>query len=79
VASRQRDITQPQARAIYAADRTIGGIRWWSTYESLWTHVTLFDRAARRLRVAAVRRLAVDDADVAAAADWLALPGRRGM
>ena len=78
VASRQREVTQPQARAIFTSDRTIAGIRWWSTYESLWAHVTLFDRAARRLRVASVRRLAVDDADVVAAADWLALPGRRG-
>ena len=78
VASRQREVTQPQARAIFASDRTIAGIRWWSTYESLWTHVTLFDRAARRLRVASVRRLEVDDVDVVAAADWLALPGRRG-
>jgi hypothetical protein len=76
VATRQRDVTQPQARAIYTGDRTVAGIRWWSIYESLWTHVTLFERAARRLRVAAVRPLTVDDPDVGAAADWLALPGR---
>ena len=78
VASRQRDVTQPQARAIYTSDRAVAGIRWWSTYESLWAHVTLYDRATGRLRVASVRRLSIDDVDVVAAADWLALPGRRG-
>jgi hypothetical protein len=78
VASRQRDVTQPQARAIYTGDRAVAGIRWWSTYESLWTHVTLFDRAVRGLRVASVHGLAVDDLEVVAAAEWLALPGRRG-
>jgi hypothetical protein len=78
VASRQRDLTQPQARAIYAGDRGVAGLRWWSTHESLWANVTLFDRAARRLRLTSARVLTIDDAEVVAAADWLALPGRRG-
>jgi RES domain len=77
VATRRRDVTQPQARAIYQAHANALGLRWWSTYESLWMHVTLFDRATRRLKLQSVRALDVDDAVVREAADWLALPGRR--
>jgi hypothetical protein len=77
VATRHRAVTQPQARAIYKAHGTALGLRWWSTYESLWMHVTLFDRAARRLRLRSVRALDVDDAVVREATDWLLLPGRR--
>lgn len=61
VASRQRRITQPQALAMYERHRQAAGLRWWSTYESTWAHVTLFDRAARRLRVKTVRALALGD------------------
>lgn len=74
VATRQRDVTQPHARALYheGAD----GIRWWSTFESLWANVTAFDRAAPRLRLGAVRRLSADDAAVREAADFLGIaPG----
>jgi hypothetical protein len=77
VATRQREVTQPQARAIHQAHRAAAGLRWWSTYESLWMHVTVFDRAARRLRVHSVRALDVADPAVRDAADWLALPGQR--
>ena len=76
VASRHRDVTQPQARRVYMRHPAAAGIRWWSTYESMWMNVTLFDRAARRLRLASVRPLAVDDLVVTEAADWLALPRR---
>jgi hypothetical protein len=77
VASRHRDVTQPQARSIYQSHRGSAGLRWWSTYESLWMHVTVFDRAARRLRLRSIRALDVDDAAVREAAAWLALPDRR--
>ena len=77
VATRQREVTQPQALALYQAHHEAAGLRWWSTFESLWMHVTVFDRAERRLRLQSVRALDVDDADVREAADWLALPGRR--
>jgi len=71
VATRRRDVTQPQALGLYR--RGAAGIRWWSTFESLWTNVTVFDRVADRLRVGEVRRLGVDDATVREAADVLGI------
>ena len=58
VATRRREITQPQALAIHR--RGADGIRWWSTFESLWANVTLFDRAARRLRVVEIHEARLD-------------------
>ena len=55
IATRRREVTQPQALAIY--DRGADGLRWWSTFESSWINVTLFDRVAARLRVGDVRAL----------------------
>jgi len=55
VATRRREITQPQALALHEGGAD--GIRWWSTFESLWTNVTLFDRGVRRLRVLGVAPL----------------------
>ena len=71
VATRQRSVTQPQALALYRMGAS--GLRWWSTFESLWTNVTLFDRATPRLRVADVRRLRPGDADVHDAAELLGI------
>jgi RES domain-containing protein len=71
VATRQRDITQPQARVLYEAGAD--GIRWWSTFEALWANVTVFDRAAPRLRLAVVRPLSAEDAAVREAADFLGI------
>ena len=70
VATRRREITQPQALDLYRGGKE-AGLRWWSTYEALWANVTLFDRAARRLRVASVSALSVDHANVAEAAELL--------
>src|SRR2546428_491178 len=71
VATRRRDLTQPQALGLYR--RGAAGIRWWSTFESLWTNLTVFDRVADRLRVREVRRLGVDDPAVREAADVLGI------
>jgi hypothetical protein len=46
---------------------------WWSSYEALWTSVTLFDRAATQLRAQSVRALTIDDAAVVDAADFFGL------
>lgn len=70
VATRRRRVTQPQALEVYRT-ATAAGIRWWSTYESLWANVTLFDRAAPRLRIVGVERLSVDHAAVGEAAELL--------
>jgi len=71
VATRHRHVTQPQALAVYRAGAS--GLRWWSTFESLWTNVTLFDRVTPRLRVSAVRRLRPGDAEVHDAAELLGI------
>lgn len=68
VATRHRDITQPQARALHARHPGAAGLRWWSTYEALWMHVTVFDRAAGQLRLKQVRALTIDDPTVVEAA-----------
>jgi hypothetical protein len=73
VATRRRDVTQPQARALYAQQRHAAGLRWWSTHEALWTNVTLFDRAAPRLRAVSVRALSLDDPAMGEAAEFLGL------
>jgi len=73
VATRHREITQPQARKLYERHRAAAGLSWWSTYEALWVNVTLFDRAAPELRVDSVRALALDDPAVIAAANFFEL------
>lgn len=73
VATRSRSVTQPQALALYEESRRIDGIRWWSTYESAWMNVTLFDRAMSRLKVSSVRELPTTDPLVIEAADFLGL------
>ncbi|HJQ85819.1 MAG TPA: RES family NAD+ phosphorylase [Candidatus Binatia bacterium] len=70
IATRHRDVTQPQARRLHEAHPDAAGLRWWSTFESLWANVTIFDRAASRLRVRAVRELTLDDPYVVRAADF---------
>ena len=73
VATRDRAITQPQARTLYERDPSIAGLRWWSTFESLWANVTFFDRAQRLVRLLSVRALTIDDHAVAEAADFFGL------
>ena len=73
VATRARDVTQPQARALHEQHVDVAGLRWWSSYEAQWANVTLFDRAARQLHVEAVRTLTLDDSAVVDAADFFGL------
>jgi hypothetical protein len=73
VATRARDVTQPQARTLYERHPAAAGLRWWSTFEAQWLNVTLFDRAAAEVRLVSARTLAVEDEEVAAAADVLGL------
>ena len=67
-------MTQPQALAIHEAGAD--GIRWWSTFESLWANVTVFDRAARRLRVVSVAVLAAVDPPLREALELLGIAAR---
>jgi hypothetical protein len=73
VATRHRDVTQPQALALYRGHRFAAGLRWWSTFEALWPNFTIFERAARRLRLREVRGISVDDPAVVEAAAFLGL------
>ena len=73
VATRDRSITQPQARVLYDAHAGAAGLRWWSTYEATWINVTLFDRAASDVRVRSVRALSLEDPLVVEAADLFGL------
>jgi hypothetical protein len=73
VATRRRDVTQPQARTLFERHSAAAGIQWWSTYESEWLNVTLFDRAAHQLSVHSVRTLTIDDPAVLEAAEFFAL------
>lgn len=76
VATRRRDTTQPQARLLYTRHPHVAGLRWWSTYESLWMNVTLFERAATLLHVRSVRALGIEDPAVVEAADFFGLRAR---
>jgi hypothetical protein len=68
VATRQRKVTPRDARILYERRPAAIGIRWWSTFESLWINVTLFERALPRLRLASIRPLEAGDALVTDAA-----------
>jgi hypothetical protein len=74
VATRRREVTQPQALALYR--QGADGVRWWSTFESLWRNVTAFDHAAQRLRLATVRSMVLEDVAVREAADFLGIAPR---
>ena len=73
VATRDRSLTQPQARRLFEQHPRAAGLRWWSTYESLWINVTLFDRAARSLRVQDVAPLTLEHPVTVEAAHRFAL------
>ncbi len=73
IATRSRSITQPQALDLYRRHRDAAGLRWWSTWEALWANVTLFDRAAARLRVASVYELTLEDPNLLQAAELFGL------
>jgi hypothetical protein len=73
VATDDRTLTQAYASDLHARHSDVAGLRWWSTFESLWANVTLFDRAEPLLDVADVQRLDVGDDVVREAAEFLGL------
>jgi hypothetical protein len=73
VATARRARTQEDAARLFDAHPETAGLRWWSTLEGSWINVTLFDRAAPKLSVRAVRPLAASDDDVREAARFLGL------
>lgn len=73
VATGHRAVTQAHAIRLFERHSAAAGLRWWSTLESSWLQVTLFDRALGALSVRQVGTLAVDDAAVVGAAAYLGL------
>jgi hypothetical protein len=73
VATGERAMTQAYAADLFGRAPGTAGIRWWSTLESLWANVTLFDRAAPSLRLESVSSLSAGDEPVRRAADFLGL------
>jgi hypothetical protein len=73
VATGRRSVTQGYAVAQFERHPEAAGLRWWSTLESSWIQVTLFDRAVGALTVHEVRTLTIDDQTVIAAAALLGL------
>lgn len=71
VATRRRALTQPQALAMHESGAD--GIRWWSTFESLWANVTLFNRGASHLRLVGVAVMTPDDGAVREALELLGI------
>jgi hypothetical protein len=73
VATRDRGVTQPQALAFYRAHPDAAGLKWWSSWEALWGNVTVFDRAARSLRLVDVQELTLESPIVLEAAEFFGL------
>jgi hypothetical protein len=74
VATNERSLTQIQAGELFERHPRAAGLRWWSTFESLWANVTLFDRAESILAVGDVKALEMGDDVVREAAEFLGLP-----
>jgi hypothetical protein len=73
VATRHRNVTQPQALALHQRHPQAAGLKWWSAFEASWINVTLFDRASSSLTVRSVRALTLADPVVVEAADVFGL------
>jgi RES domain len=78
VATNMRVVTQAQAERIFDERPDVLGLRWWSTLEASLINVTLYDRAAARLRFTHAVPLTLSHPSVVEAAELLGLtPARR--
>ena len=73
VATHERGRTQADAATLFTRHPDALGMRWWSTFESQWPNVTLFDRASSDLVVKETTPLALTDEVVEEAAAFLGL------
>ncbi len=73
VATSRRAVTQAYALQLFERHRDAAGLRWWSTLEASWIHVTLFDRALGSLEPLGLRQLTLSDETVVVAATHLGL------
>ena len=73
VATRAREVTQPQALELYRRHAGAAALGWWSTFESRWPNYTVFDRSAGALRLVEVCRLELDDPALVEATELLGI------
>lgn len=73
IATRRRAVTQGYAERLFDAYPEAAGLRWWSTLESSWINVTLFERAIGSVHAGEPERLTLDHPAVAEAAELLGL------
>ena len=73
VATHDRIATRAYAERLFDSHPDAIGVRWWSTIESSWINVTLFDRGLRRIRAGAAEPLTLDHPAVVEAAEFLGL------
>jgi hypothetical protein len=73
VATGVRERTQADAASLFERHERAVALRWWSTFESQWANVTLFDRADGSLSVRRTSPLDPDDDVVEEAAAFLGL------
>jgi hypothetical protein len=73
VATRRRAVTQGQAARLFEKHARAAGLRWWSSLESLWINVTLFDRAESMVAAGEVETLTPGSEPVREAASLLGL------
>jgi hypothetical protein len=74
VATRRRGVTQADAAELFDRHPEAAGLRWWSTLESSWLNVTLFDRvSAAGFELTDTRVLSTTDDAVREAASLLGL------
>jgi hypothetical protein len=73
VATGARTITQAYAMRLFDEHPSVAGLRWWSTLEAGLLNVTLYDRAARRVRLGEVDLLTLEHPAVREAAELLGL------
>jgi hypothetical protein len=73
VATRRRSLTQAQAARLFETHEQAAGLRWWSSLESLWINVTLFDRAESVVAAGELEQLTPESEPVREAAAVLGL------
>jgi hypothetical protein len=73
VATGERSATQAYAERLFDSHPEAAGLRWWSTLESSWINVTLFDRALGSLTVGEPQSLSLEHPAVVEAAELLGL------
>lgn len=73
IATGHRRRSQAYALALFERHPEAAGLRWWSSLESSWLNLTLFDRAIGEVSVSGVRPLTVDEDVVQEAARHLGL------